>query len=61
MSDEQLEIAARQYCRLTNQNADHLVNNPELPGTKVPRWMTYVPKIQQLWTVQEAIMFAMKP
>ncbi len=61
MNDDQLELACRQYCRLTEQNADELVEGPVVPSVSVPRWTLYGPKIKQVWLVQEAIMFALKP
>ena len=60
MTEEQLEIAARKYCELTGQNADDLVEGPVVPSISVPRWRTYVPRIKQLWVVQEAILYALK-
>jgi hypothetical protein len=61
MTDAQLELASRQYCRLINQDADEMVEGANVPTVTVPRWTLYAPKIKQVWVVQEAIMFALKP
>jgi hypothetical protein len=70
MTPLQLETACRRYCHLTKQDADEMVPHGAEPDANgnvpmvllhSPRWTLYAPKIQQVYLVQECIMFAMLP